>query len=403
MKIAFKRIQPLVFIEVAFLLLVLNGCNLQPPGKRFSDPASFTTINISDIQDNQFIINDIINSVKFIPLEFKDECLIHSILKLDFYNDTIFILSRDGLYLFNTEGKYICQIGNKGQGPGEYILPFDFSIDKQNKQAIIYDSNKSKIQIYDLSGNFLKSVQIGMSWNIEPFGNDLFLNYPMNIMGDQPYCLMIVNQNGDTIKTFNNKFKFELLGTPFLVPVIGAMYKFQNNIHFKQFLSDTLYVFNSKSLKIIPKYVFQGMKNLPTRMLGNIEQYNKEAINYSWLDRILETENYLFIRLNSYGKSEYMIYDKNKKKLYSVQTDIKNDIQTKRINLSTFFWPNYKLSDNIIIKPWTAYRFKKDFNDVVSDKESMAILTEYGLDNFFQFYESVNENDNPIIQIIFLK
>jgi len=401
-RMTFKTKYFLVFIEVAFLLLVINGCNLQP-GKRSNHTSSFTTIDISETQDNHLIVNEIIKSVKFIPLEFSDECPIKSILKLDFYNDTIFILSRDGLYSFNKEGKFICQFGRKGQGPGEYILPFDFGIDKQNKRVIIYDSNKSKIQIYDLSGKFLKSVKIGMSWNIEPIGNDLFLSYPINIMGDQPYSLIVFNENGDTIKTFNNKLTFKLLGTPFLIPVNGAMYKFQDNIHFKQFLSDTLYVFVSKNLKIIPKYAFQGINNLPTSLLGNIEQYNKEVTNFSWVERVLETDKYLFIRLSSYGKIGNMIYDKNKEKLYSVQTNIEDDVQTKQINLSTFFWPLYKLSDNIIIKQWPAYNFKQYFKDVVSDKESMTILTEYSIDNFSQFYQSVKETDNPIIQIITLR
>lgn len=400
--ITFKTKYSLVFIEVAFLLLVFNGCNFQP-GKRSNDPASFITIDITEFQDNHLIVNEIIKSVKFIPLEFNEECPISSILKLDFYNDTIFILSRDGLYLFNTEGKFICKFGRKGQGPGEYSLPFDFSIDKQNKQVIIYDSYQNRIQIYDLYGNFLKSVRIGMSWNIEPIENDLFLSYPMNIMGDQPYKLIVFNENGDTIKTFNNKLTFKLSGTPFLIPQNGAVYKFQDNFHFKQFLSDTLYVFDSKNLIITPKYVFQGINNLPVMLLGNLEQYEKEANNYSWLERVVETDKYLFIRFNSYGKTESMIYDKNKETLNSVQTDIVDDVQTKRINLSTFFWPHYELSDDIILRQWPAYTFKQYFNDVVSDKESMAILTEYSIDSFSQFYQSVKETDNPIIQIITLK
>ena len=400
-RITFKTKYSLVFIEVTFLVLVFNGCNLQP-SKRSTHPASFITIDISETQDNHLIVNEIIKSVKFIPLEFKDECPIKSIFKLDFYNDTIFILSRDGLYSFNKEGKYICQIGSKGKGT-EDILPFDFGIDKQNKQVIIYDSNQSKIQIYDLSGKFQKSIQVGMSWNIEPIGNGLFLSYPMNITGDQPYSLIVTNENGDTIKTFNNKLTFKLSGVPFLIPVNGAMYRYQGDIHFKQFLSDTLYLFDSKNPEFTPKYVFQGVNNLPIALLGNIEKYRKEATHYSWLERVLETDKYLFIMLNSYGKIEHMIYDKNKEKLYSVQANIEDDIQTKPVNLSTFFWPHYKLSDNIIIKQWPANFFKQYFNEVVSDKESMAILAEYDIDGFSQFYQSVKETDNPIIQIITLK
>lgn len=399
---AFKTKCFFVFIVVALIIPAFSECNLRPD-KRTAGPASFTTIHLTKTTDNHLIANEIIKSVKFIPLEFTDECPISSILKLDFYNDTIFIFSKNGLYSFNTEGKFICQFGRKGQGPGEYSLPFDFSIDKQNKQVIIYDSNQSRIHIYDLYGNFLKSVRIGMSWNVEPLGNSLFLSYPMNIMGNQPYKLIVVNENGDTLKTFINKLTFELSGTPFLIPVNGAIYKYQDNFHFKQFLSDTIYVFDSKNLKITPKYVFMGTNNLPVMLLGNLEQYRKESTNFSWLERVVETDKYLFIRLDSYGKIETMIYDKNKEKLYGVQTDIEDDVQTKRINLSTFFWPHYILSDNIIIRQWPAHTFKQYFNDVVSDEESIAILKEYSINSFSHFFQSVKETDNPIIQIITLK
>lgn len=400
-KIPFYTKQSSVFIEVAFLVLALNGCNLRQRSGDF--PTSYTTIDITDIQDNQLIASDIIKSVKFIPLEFTDECPIASIFKLDFYNDTIFILSGDGLYSFNAEGKFVRRFGNKGNGPGEYVFPFDFSIDRQNRQLIIYDSNKRQIHVYDFSGEFEKSIQVGIAWSVEPVGDDLFLSYPMNIFGDEPYSLKVTDENGDTVTTFSNKLTFKLSGSPFVIPVNGAMYRFGGDIHFKQFLSDTLYLFDSKKLKIKPKYVFRGVNNLPVSLLGNIEQINKEETHYSWVERVLETDKYLFIRLNSYGTVENMIFDKNKVSLYNVQTDIEEDIQTKTINSSAFFWPHYKLSDNVTIRHWSANFFKKYFSEVVSDKESMDILSGYDVDGFLQFYESVKETDNPIIQVITLK
>jgi hypothetical protein len=98
-----------------------------------------------------------------------------------------------------------------------------------------------------------------------------------------------------------------------------------------------------------------------------------------------------------------MIYNKSKEKLYSVQTDNDEGKKTRSIDLLTFFWPNFVLSDNIIIRQWPANRFKKYFGEVVSDKESMDILAGYDVDGFIQFYQSVKETDNPIIQIITLK
>jgi len=37
-------------------------------------------------------------------------------------------------------------------------------------------------------------------------------------------------------------------------------------------------------LEITPKYVFHGTNNLPVTLLGNYEQYAKDADKYSWIE-----------------------------------------------------------------------------------------------------------------------
>ena len=188
-----------------------------------------------------------------------------------------------------------------------------------------------------------------------------------------------------------------------MIPVNGAFYQLENNICFKQFLSDTLYLFDKNNLNLIPRYVFEGANSLPVALLGNYERFNKESDNFSWLSRVLETDKFLFFTLHSSGENERVVYLKEKKMLSPVKSNSVNETYDKNINLSSFYWPRFKLSENTVVKDWAAIYFKEYFKNVKSDKESLATFREYGIDNFPQLYESINIDDNPIIQITVLK
>ena len=65
---------------------------------------------------------DIDIELKFIPLETIDNNLIGNISQIAIYKDKIFVLDRfysKRLYAFKTDGTYIGQIGNQGNGPGD--------------------------------------------------------------------------------------------------------------------------------------------------------------------------------------------------------------------------------------------------------------------------------------------
>ena len=389
-------------ILIYIIFLLLSSCNLKSD-KQFNEQSSYVNINFEDIQNTHLTTGKIVKKVKFIPLETSKECAVSTISKLDFYNDTLFILSNDNLFIFTFEGKFIRRFANKGRGPEEYSVAFDFSIDKQNDQVIIYDNIQNKICIYDLDGNFIKNIPIGRSWQIEPAKENILLCYPMNIFGNQPNSLIAIDENGDTLKEFKNELTFELKGNPFMMPVNGAFYQANGSTCFKQFLSDTLYAFDSENLNLIPRYIFEEANSLPLELLGNFNQFNNESKNYSWLSRVLETDKHLFLTLHSHGKDEKVVYFKDQKKLFPADSDSGNKIQNKPLNLSSFYWPRFKLSENTVIKDWSAIYFKEYFENVMSDEESLAAFTEYDVEDFAQLYQSVNINDNPIIQITTLK
>ena len=61
--------------------------------------------------------------------------------------------------LFSSSGKFLCDVGAVGQGPGEYALAiYDDWIDDKNDLIYLAPMTGDKILVYNISGKFLKNI-----------------------------------------------------------------------------------------------------------------------------------------------------------------------------------------------------------------------------------------------------
>ena len=60
--------------------------------------------------------------------------------------------------VLDQDGTYIRTIGEKGQGPGEFIMPFNVSIIRQNE--LVVDDFRRRLAIFSLEGEFKKNLQV---------------------------------------------------------------------------------------------------------------------------------------------------------------------------------------------------------------------------------------------------
>lgn len=63
----------------------------------------------------------------------------------------------DGVYEFDTSGKYLRNVGRRGKGPGEYLIPGTISFDESG-YIYIYDSGTGRLNVYDPSGRFVENL-----------------------------------------------------------------------------------------------------------------------------------------------------------------------------------------------------------------------------------------------------
>jgi len=111
-----KKIIPFKLAVLLFIMLpIVISCSnraAQIPNLGLGD----ALINCNTADTDIFI-----ESVKYIPLETNNSCLIADASFVSLYDEFILVAdSKHNVFLFDLNGKFIRKIGIKGKGPGEY-------------------------------------------------------------------------------------------------------------------------------------------------------------------------------------------------------------------------------------------------------------------------------------------
>ena len=98
---------------------------------------------------------------------------------------------------FDSKGNYIKTIGRKGQGPGEFERPERIFVDEKN----IYVLEFMKIHIFDLEGNFVRTIKTGFFVDSFIMGNKKILAFTTLARKDKQIdAIILLNLKGRIIK-----------------------------------------------------------------------------------------------------------------------------------------------------------------------------------------------------------
>ena len=144
---------PIYIILVIFFASCTNDdqTKLAPIKISFSD---ITLINLSD--------------GKIVNLETTENSLLYDICNLNVYQDTIVVQSRNFLYAFASDGKFIGNISRKGQAGDEYLSISNVFF--EDGTVGLYDFNKKTLSRFNLKGELLSAPKCDISTpGIKPF------------------------------------------------------------------------------------------------------------------------------------------------------------------------------------------------------------------------------------------
>jgi hypothetical protein len=285
-------------------------------------------------------LNDISSNIRIIPTETNDSVLFSSIRITGESKESLITHTRDAVYSINKKtGKVSCLLKKQGQGPGEYSNVFDVTVDESNKVLYVY-STAPKTNMYDFSGNFIKSIKndsIGM-FAILPDGNFAVSYPPWNAS----YALGIYDTSWNLKRTSIPR-KRKNQSDAF--SVYSDVFKFNNEYFYSDARADTLYKITSESEKpyII---IHKGKYKMPDEVFDDFSRYKQEGPDYITSDWGLLVGRYFFVSYNHYQKTFYEIWDiANSKQIYkreySENEPKVNGIPVSIGDVTIATWPRY--------------------------------------------------------------
>jgi hypothetical protein len=368
-----KRVDTLIVSICTFIIVGISACNI-----RTDIPSIKLDLDRSIHYSPNITIEAVIN------LEANDISLIGEVDRIEIFDSLIFILDRfqsSAVLIFDKNGKFLTRTSN-GRGPSEMISPWDFYIDKNKRQIIIYDQNTFRLMSYDFNLNLIKSSSHqGLPIrNFIYIGEDTVFAFTQSpIIGEIREDIEPVHYNylvftNELSTVIDKLFKYPREFTPFtcaspishssglkfLVPFDYSIYSYDNG-QVKQ-----EYKINPGSFGFSPSELEKGASYIMDKIR------NKEKI--SFLDQLHESEEYLSFNFWYKDDTNTCIYDKNKHEAFLTKSLVESSLIPRGIVIgisqNSFF---YLVQPEDLISYYTSHPTK----DIISQR--------------------INANDNPYI------
>jgi hypothetical protein len=281
----------------SYLLLFLAIVNLNKvDGQVIDKPHAIFVIDNIDEQ-NRFDWQSMIKIEKIIPLETNSNSILGTLTKGIIKENKILIFDSRNRFLkvFDENGRFLNQVGTKGNGPGEYTDLRDFTVVEND----IWCLDNKKINCYDLlTGKFKSSIKYETK-SLNPtdflfYNTDnyyLWQSNPYSPSSKEPLYRLIAFKNG---KQTNSYFKwdyFSIDGVRFLEGLNKSSILIPVNGEYK------IYKITKDSIFIAYELDFKG-KKIPKDKLSKRPDYgNNEYLKsayYKSINNIFETDKYIY-------------------------------------------------------------------------------------------------------------
>jgi len=383
------------------IILLLTGCS----GNRKSGIESdvFIAVDVTASYPKKELILQDFMDVEYIALETGGEFYTQGVV-LDVGKDIIVVknnVSDGDIFLFDRNGKGLRKFNRKGQGGEEYRNIGYTILDEDNSE--IFVSNRNNLLVYDLSGNFKRSLRYneGASYgHIRNFDRESLIctdgSFDTGDEADKPSFVIISKQDGSIIKDIPIFCQQKQPDTKQINHNGFIVYAYTSNFppnsvipHHNSWILATNS--NDTIFRYLPdQNVIPFMIRTPS-----IELNNAEAFLYPGI----LTERYYFLQAQKMepevqGTSPrdafvvfpktHLVYDKQEKSIYEY-TVINDDFSTK-----TLVDMSQKTINNEI-----AFSLKLEADELVEALEKGQLKGKLK-----EIAAGLEEEDNPVIMLV---
>ena len=366
----------------------------------FSQNLVSIDIDPTNRHNGKLVLGDLVESVEYIPLETKDNCLIGQIVRYDVSKNYILVYCNksNNVFLFRRDGRFIRQISGMGQGPEEYLRVNDVFIDENKNELIL--CTLGKLLFFNISGKFLRKFAFQL--NQTPlwiyYNNQLLSGTPSGIF---PGTFSVFNiwslemqKIGSFVQSVRVEHEYEQGAIMTAAPPLSK-YMYQDKPHVRETaLNDTVYVGINSSL--LPKYIINTGKY-------GITAEEKATFNLSFLEKtvnvvsVAETETHILFRYK-YKKALYCAYyNKDSGKLEYFDT--REEGIPNNYNGGLDFWPEKQINDE-----WYCFYDTPDLLEKATKHKSLTpIISQTSSQKYKSIVKKLDSEDNPVLVIAKLK
>lgn len=328
-------------IAISGLMLAATSCNTTPAGDgsvtvtETGDGNKLTVCSFSNVKDTVTLkLSDFVKDFKIVRFENSDEA-IFKVAGTPVVTDKYIGIrqERRPFFLFDHDGKLLCEVGGVGGGPGEYTSLYDEAInDKLGKIYLAPFANSTKILEYNTDGSFVRDIVVKAKLNkpkidVADNGDITIIHLPFST-DEEPFIALQYDKNAN--------LKNKLSPTAGLLveamhPTYGFVgfnneifsYRNTSNFDFMLTSNDTLFHYDPKANKVYPQYTidFGSMEEKPWRILTEISGYYLSYIHGNGViivDRKKQTSNYLKVVNDFFGHIEAPKFNFNKGWFYQM-------------------------------------------------------------------------------------
>ncbi len=359
-------------------------------------PANVTipvNINLQKVDGTRF--SEIIQWTKILPLETSPSSLISRIDKLDFYEGQVYLLNDPGrsderLMVFDQEkGKYLRDIGKRGEAPTDFLGLRDFYIDRNKNELILLVAGKMGLMNYNTSGQHLRSKRTGLFGDeIEKMESEFLIYNEHNSTDISGLNYLIQLSSEGTLTRASRTYPLSRDGLA--IGESGFIDRtYDQKVLFSAPHNDTIFHVQKESL--LPIFIFNtGSAKPPLSIINNKEaMLSGKLMGYDYIhDKIGVTEDFLMFQFIQNRRKKKGVFDLQKKELY-VDNDSEDFVNF--LFRSCSYFTQYDNDEFVMVLSPTI------FNEFRAEYPAQYEIAKAKFESHFATLEQIRKEDNPVL------
>jgi hypothetical protein len=340
----------------------------------------------------EHLLSEIASEIEYIPLETNQQSLIRNMKGAWFTEGGIYVHTPNQLMLFDSQGKFLRNIGKKGRGPEEYQQCSQVAVDFTDGSIWVYDVLSKALSHYDQTGSMRDRFTIpagnvpadGIVLDGEGSLVMLFTDMVTAGKGVVSDMAKIFTVSGELLGTIPSTLPKKEQSNAMLMMPNETMYVKDKEVYIKESRNDTLYRIDRDGKH--PHYIIAYPAH---KMPLETFYFNNDFGNkYIYMQRVVEGSTCIFLMYRFQSKlftSTWNLKDNSLAVMPPVDGREPGGY-TDDLKYGATIWPRQRLSEKEMLA-W--------IQPLNIPQESLQKMKTAGM--------LVNADDNPVLQRVVLK